>query len=81
MKKKKFSETKVGKFLSTVAPSILGVASDLLPDAGVLGMVKNLIQKDDTIPVEDKEKAMKLLEQDMIALILTSLSVLDGLIY
>ena len=66
MKKKKFSETKVGKFLSTVAPSILGVASDLLPDAGVLGMVKNLIQKDDTIPVEDKEKAMKLLEQDMI---------------
>ena len=54
MKKKKFSETKVGKFLSTVAPSILGVASDLLPDAGVLGMVKNLIQKDDTIPVEDK---------------------------
>jgi|TARA_R110000765_G_C18860074_1_gene599915 hypothetical protein len=66
MKKKKFSETKVGKFLSTVAPSILGVASDLLPDAGVLGMVRNLIQKDDTIPVEDKEKAMKLLEQDMI---------------
>jgi len=66
MPKKKFSETKVGKFLSTVAPNILGVASDLLPDAGVLGMVKNLIQKDDAIPVEDKEKAMKLLEQDMI---------------
>jgi hypothetical protein len=66
MPKKKFSETKVGKFLSTVAPNILGVASDLLPDAGVLGMVKNLIKKDDAIPVEDKEKAMKLLEQDMI---------------
>ena len=66
MSKKKFSETKVGKFLSKVAPSILGVAGDILPDAGVLGMVKNLIQKDNAIPVEDKEKAMKLLEQDMI---------------
>ena len=43
MSKKKFGETKVGKFLSKVAPSILGVAGDILPDAGILGMVKNLI--------------------------------------
>jgi len=66
MPKKKFSETKVGKFLSKAAPSILGVAGDILPDAGVLGMVKNLIQKDDILPPEDKEKALKLLEQDMV---------------
>tara|TARA_R100001463_G_scaffold26260_4_gene61621 strand:+ start:2073 stop:2525 length:453 start_codon:yes stop_codon:yes gene_type:complete len=66
MSKKKFSETKVGKFLSQAAPSILGVAGDILPDAGVLGMVKNLIQKDDVLPPEDKEKALKLLEQDMV---------------
>jgi hypothetical protein len=66
MPKKKFSETKVGKFLSKAAPSILGVAGDILPDAGVLGMVKNLIQKDDVLPAEDKEKALKLLEQDMV---------------
>ena len=66
MPKKKFSETKVGKFLSKAAPSILGVAGDILPDAGVLGMVKNLIQKDDVLPPEDKEKALKLLEQDMV---------------
>jgi len=66
MSKKKFSETKVGKFLSKAAPSILGVAGDILPDAGVLGMVKNLIQKDDVLPPEDKEKALKLLEQDMV---------------
>ena len=66
MSKKKFSETKVGKFLSKVAPSILGVAGDILPDAGVLGMVKNLIKKDPTLPPEDKEKAMMLLEQDMV---------------
>lgn len=65
MPKKKFSETKVGKFLSNVAPGILGVAGDILPDAGILGIVKNLIQKDDTIAPEDKETALKLLEQDM----------------
>jgi len=66
MSKKKFSETKVGKFLSQAAPNILGVAGDILPDAGVLGMVKNLIQKDNVLPPEDKEKALKLLEQDMV---------------
>lgn len=66
MPKKKFSETKVGKFLSTVAPGILGVAGDILPDAGILGMVKNLIKKDPALPPEDKEKALMLLEQDMI---------------
>ena len=40
----------------------------MLPDQGVLGMVKNLIQKepDTVLPPEDKEKAMKLLEMDII---------------
>jgi len=66
--KKKFKETKVGKFLIDKVPSILGVAGDLLPDAGVLGMVKSLIEKEDpaVLPPEDKEKALKLLEQDMV---------------
>ena len=64
--KKKFNETKVGAFLSKVAPSILDVAGDVLPDAGLFGLVKNLITKDTVLPVEDKEKALKLLEQDMI---------------
>ena len=66
--KKKFSETKVGAFLSKAAPGILGTVGDVLPDQGVLGMVKNLIQKepDTVLPPEDKEKAMKLLEMDII---------------
>ena len=64
--KKKFSETKVGKFLSKAAPGILGTVGDVLPDSGVLGVVKNLISKDEAMPVEDKEKAMKLLEMDMV---------------
>ena len=36
------------------------------PDAGVLGVVKGLIEKEPALPPEDKEKAMKLLELDMI---------------
>ncbi len=66
--KKKFSETKVGAFLSKAAPGILGTVGDVLPDQGVLGMVKNLIHKepDTVLPPEDKEKAMKLLEMDII---------------
>ena len=66
MSKKKFNETKVGKFLSKTAPGILDIAGDVLPDAGIFGLVKNLIHKDTVLPVEDKEKALKLLEQDMI---------------
>ncbi len=66
--KKKFSETKVGKFLTDKVPSIVGLVGNALPDAGVLGLVKGLIQKepDIVLPPEDKEKALKLLEQDMV---------------
>tara|TARA_R100001443_G_scaffold2378_1_gene8056 strand:+ start:146 stop:604 length:459 start_codon:yes stop_codon:yes gene_type:complete len=68
MPKKKFKETKVGKFLTDKVPAIVGLVGDVLPDAGVLGVVKGLIQKepDIVLPPEDKEKALKLLEQDMI---------------
>ena len=68
MPKKKFKDTKVGQFLSKAAPGILGTVGDVLPDQGLLGVVKNLIQKEDPVvlPPEDKEKALKLLEQDMV---------------
>tara|TARA_R110000782_G_scaffold83009_1_gene163070 strand:- start:2226 stop:2687 length:462 start_codon:yes stop_codon:yes gene_type:complete len=64
--KKPFKETKLGKFLAKAAPKVLGVAGDLLPDVGVLGMVKRLIEKDPDILPADKETALKLLEQDMV---------------
>jgi len=63
---KKFKDTKVGRFLSKAAPGILDIASDVLPSAGVFGLVKNLITKDKDLPTEFKEKALMLLEQDMI---------------
>ena len=65
MSKKKFHETKVGQFLSKAAPGILDIAGGVLPDAGVFGLVKNLIKKDPVLPQEDKEKALMLLKQDM----------------
>lgn len=66
MPKKKFKDTRVGKFLVKAAPNILGVASELLPDAGVLGMVKQLISNDSELPTKDKEEALKLIELDII---------------
>ena len=68
--KKRFKDTKVGKCLTDKVPAILGIVGDVLPDAGVLGVVKGLIEKEDPaiLPPEDKEKAMKLLELDMIEL-------------
>ena len=63
---KKFKNTKVGQFLSKAAPGIIDIASDVLPSAGVFGLVKNLITKDKNLPTEFKEKALMLLEQDMI---------------
>ena len=70
MSKKKFKDTKVGQFLSKIAPSILGTVGSVIPDAGLLGLIKNLITKESDIIIspQDKETALKLLEQDMIEL-------------
>ena len=66
MPKKKFKDTKVGGFLSKVAPKLLEGVGDVLPDNGALGILKNVISKDDTIPQQDKEVALELLKQDSI---------------
>jgi|TARA_R100001460_G_C3547878_1_gene174957 hypothetical protein len=66
MSKKKLKDTKVGKFLSGAGSSIIDSLGDVLPDNGVFGVVKNLISKDETLPPEDKEKALALLNQDTI---------------
>ena len=66
MPKKKFAETKVGKFLKEKAPSILNSIGDILPDQGGLGVVKNIITSDNNIEPQDKEEALKLLELDIM---------------
>lgn len=49
--KKKFNETKVGKFILEKLP---GFVSGALPDNGVLGVVKNLIDNDAATTPEEK---------------------------
>ena len=51
MSKKKFNETKVGKFILKKLP---GFVSGALPENGVLGVVKNLIDNDPAITPEEK---------------------------
>ena len=63
--KKKFKETKIGAFLKDKAPKILDTIGDILPDNGAFGVVKNLISSDSSIKPEDKEMALKLLDQDI----------------
>jgi hypothetical protein len=64
--KKKFKDTRVGKFLTKVAPNILKGVSDVVPDAGILKLIGGLISKDDALTPKDKEEALKLLEMDII---------------
>ena len=60
--KKKIKDTKLGKWLSEKAPSILGIVGDLLPDSGALGVVKNLIDKDDSV---DSEEAQRMIDAEV----------------
>jgi hypothetical protein len=48
--KKPFNQTKVGKLLNNV-----------LPDKGIIGVLKDVLDLDDTLTPEDKEKAAEML--------------------
>lgn len=61
---KPFKETKVGKFLLQKLPNLAG---DILPDKGVLGIVKNLIDTDDSLTPEERKTLLKDLYQLEIA--------------
>ena len=50
----KIKETKFGSFLKKVAPKLFDKIGDVLPDRGVLGVVKNLIDKDDEMTDQQK---------------------------
>lgn len=53
MSKKPFKETKVGEFILEKLP---GFVSGALPENGVLGVVKNLIDNDPAITPEEKSQ-------------------------
>jgi hypothetical protein len=61
--KKKLRDTKLGGFLKDAAPKLLGIAGDLLPDAGALGMLSRLIGAEPTLNEEQRLEAMSLLSE------------------
>lgn len=55
--KKPFKETGLGKILLGVIPGFIKGASKALPDSGVLGVIKNLIDTDPDMSEEEKAQA------------------------
>ena len=53
MPKKKFKDTKVGQFILKKIPNF---AKEILPEKGVLGIVKNLIDDEPTLTPQEKEQ-------------------------
>jgi hypothetical protein len=55
--KKPFKDTGLGKILLNVIPGFVKGASKALPDSGVLGVIKNLIDTDPDMSDEEKAAA------------------------
>jgi hypothetical protein len=53
--RKKFKDTRVGRFLKDKSPKVLEVVGDLLPNSGVLGVAKNLINLSEDLSQEEKD--------------------------
>ena len=53
--KDKIKDTRLGSWLKDKAPTVLDTVGELLPDKGALGIVKNLLDKEDGVdPAEAK---------------------------
>ena len=52
---KKLKETKLGQTLKRVAPQVLDFVGDVLPSSGALGVVKNILDKDENIDPATKQ--------------------------
>lgn len=61
--RKKIKDTKLGIWLKEKAPNILGVVGELLPDSGALGVVKNLLDMDDSV---DPEEAQRMIDAEVL---------------
>lgn len=64
---KEFKNTKIGGWLKKAAPHIIEIVGDALPEKGALGIIKNLIQKDDKLTEGEKEEALGLIKLDLEA--------------
>jgi len=61
-------DTKIGSWLKDKAPKIFETVADALPNVGLLGVVKNLVNSDSSLSHEEKLEFEKLEQQERIAL-------------
>ena len=54
MSDKKFKDTKVGKFLREKLPEVAGSVGNVLPDQGVLGVLKRVVDGSPELSAQDK---------------------------
>jgi len=66
--KRRLRETKVGAWLRTKAPSILDAVGDALPDSGMLGVVKNLVDVDPDVTHEQRMELENLIVSERMAM-------------
>ena len=66
--RKKLRDTKVGQWLRTSAPKVLDAVGDALPDWGVLGIVKNLVDLDNDVTHEQRVELHNLIVSERIAI-------------
>ena len=55
----KIKQTKLGEWLKEKAPGVLRLVGDLLPDQGGLGIVKNLLEKENGLNQAEAAAAVK----------------------
>ena len=63
---KKFKDTKVGKWVSEKLPDVANTLGNVLPDQGVLGVVKRVVASDPDLSVEDKMEFERLAAEQEI---------------
>jgi hypothetical protein len=65
--KGKIKNSKLLAKVKQYAPHVLDLVGDVLPDKGGLGIVKNLIQQDNTITPENKADILNAYKEDLLA--------------
>ena len=69
---KPIKRTALGSWLKGKAPHILDTACDLLPDRGGLGILKNLLEKDEVMSPQDKEQLQMMDQRNELEAEITS---------
>ena len=59
MPDKKFKDTKVGKFLKEKLPEVAGSVGNVLPDQGVLGIVRRIVDGSPELSAQDKMEGVR----------------------